>query len=506
MPMEQNTSHLEDLMILELEKAMNSEFMIQMLRRNWEKEHNIHSLGNLIGEVYIHHIINKDGYGFEYYMTQIESLYEQLKERKISPENFNMQKSKLISIVIATKIGIDINKEITQEDMTRVKNYFLQEYVTNGYVSHSFPEAYIKPITDNGLIGSTEQRQDKPHDIQEIQNIFMSKGIASPLGGYPYYEGSGIYYEHDFTKVFQHAVDSPEWFNWFTSSDHTTTYHSDIETQPYILRDEENCRRNVNDLCQNAELSSEETKNVLDFYTKTYDKFSSPKLNVALISKKLLRKNDISKAVPSDMDLFSTMTYVLKDGAKQYIEHQGNVYTGTISPENFRVSIIPNAYKYIKAEQYSRETKEHLANPQSNLAILKKAEENKSRMTSSMIEKVESTKAKLEQNWDLNNQKQQKQEINFAAKKGPEFNSASFTRRSDSEIKIANQIKEKNMAIKQQKEQQRNLEKPKVKTLTKSNNNGNSPSSGVANTLILSLIVSFVAGALFMVLYMLIGR
>ena len=500
MSIEQNTLSQEDLMMSNLEKELNSKFIIQMLRKNWEKYHNIHFLGNLIGEVYIHHVINKDGFGFKYYMTQIESLYSQYKERQISPENFDLQKSKLISIVIANKIGIDVNKEITQEDMTRVKNYFLQEYVVNGYVTHSFPETYINSIMTDGLIGTTEERKDKPQQIQEIQDIFMSKGIAAPLGGYPYYEGSGIYYEHDFTKTFQHAVDSPEWFTWFTSSDHTTAYHSNIETSPYILRNEEYCRRNVNDLCQNAELSVEETKSVVDFYIQTYDKFRSPKLNVALIPKKILGKDDISKVVPSDMDLFSTMTYVLRDGAKQYVEHQGNVYTGTISPEKFKVSVIPAASQYIKAEQYSRETKEHLTNPQSNLSILKNAADNKSRMTPSMIEKVEVTKTNLEQKVNLNNQEQPKQESNFQAKKGPEFKSFKWNSPSEKqkvELKIQkNQIQAMNNP-RYQNQQQLTNQKQKVKTL-----NNNPSNKGFTNVITLSLITSFVAGAIFMLVYL----
>lgn len=433
-------------------------------------------------------------------MSQIESLYSQYKERQISPENFDLQKSKLISIVIANKIGIDVNKEITQEDMTRVKNYFLQEYVANGYVTHSFPEAYINSIMKDGLIGTTEERKDKPQEIQEIQDIFMSKGIVAPLGGYPYYEGSGIYYEHDFTKTFKHAVDSPEWFTWFTSSDHTTAYHSNIETSPYVLRNEEYCRRNVNDLCQNAELSVEETKSVVDFYIQTYDKFSSPKLNVALIPKKILGKDDISKVVPSDMDLFSTMTYVLRDGAKQYVEHQGNVYTGTISPEKFKVSVIPAASQYIKAEQYSRETKEHLTNPQSNLSILKNASDNKSRMTPSMIEKVELTKITLEQKVNLNNQEQPKQESNFQAKKGPEFKSFKWNSPSEKqkvELKIQkNQIQAMNNP-RYQNQQQLTNQKQKVKTL-----NNNPSNKGFTNVITLSLITRFVASAIFMLVYL----
>lgn len=76
-----------------------------------------------------------------------------------------------------------------------------------------------------------------------------------------------------------------------------------------------------------------------------------------------------------------------------------------------------------------------------------------------------------------------------------------FARRSQSEIQIANQIKQKNKIIKQKKEQKRQMNKPKVKTLTSS-----AQSKGFANNLVLSLIASFVAGALFMVVYMIIGR
>lgn len=77
----------------------------------------------------------------------------------------------------------------------------------------------------------------------------------------------------------------------------------------------------------------------------------------------------------------------------------------------------------------------------------------------------------------------------------------SFDQRSQNEIAIAKQIKEKNIAIKKQKEQQKNLEKPKVKTLTKPTNSGGNSSGGFVNTLILTLITGFVAGAIFMVVY-----
>lgn len=148
----------EDKMISNIENALNGEFIIEMLKRSWDREHDIHSISKLIGEVYTINIICKDGYGFEFYMKEIESLYAKLYEKKISYEEFNIEKSKLISIVIAKKLGIDISKGVTKEDKDMVKSYFLEEYVKNGYVSHSFPQVYSDSIKKDGLISSTKER------------------------------------------------------------------------------------------------------------------------------------------------------------------------------------------------------------------------------------------------------------------------------------------------------------------------------------------------------------
>lgn len=386
----------EDKMVSNIENALNGEFIIEMLKRSWNREHDIHSISKLIGEVYTINIICKDGYGFEFYMREIESLYTKLYEKKISYEEFNIEKSKLISIVIAKKLGIDISKGVTEEDKAMVKSYFLEEYVKKGYVSHSFPQAYSDSIKKDGLISYTKKRSNKPLEIQEIQDIFMSKGVVAPLGGYPYYEGEGIYFEHDFTKLYNHAVYSPEWFAWFTSSDHTKVFHNLVETTPYVLRNEECCRRNVYDLCKNTGLNNEEQAKVMDFYRKTYETYKSPRLCSALISKKRLGKDNIDKAVPSNMDLLSTINYVLKDGAKEYVEHQGNVYVGRISPEDFKIITIPSASKYIYTSNYLRESQEHLTNPLSNLAVLRNAEKNKHRMNDIMARKVEQARLLLE--------------------------------------------------------------------------------------------------------------
>lgn len=86
--------------------------------------------------------------------------------------------------------------------------------------------------------------------------------------------------------------------------------------------------------------------------------------------------------------------------------------------------------------------------------------------------------------------------------KGPEVKS--FSWKSNSEAMVYSQIKQKNQMIKQQKAQQKQMNKPKVKTLTPSSQGGTG-SKGFTNVVLLSLIVSFVSGALFMVMYMFLG-
>lgn len=80
-------------------------------------------------------------------------------------------------------------------------------------------------------------------------------------------------------------------------------------------------------------------------------------------------------------------------------------------------------------------------------------------------------------------------------------------------MQIGSQLKQKHQLIKQQKQQKRqaqqmNISSPKIKkfTISSSKSNVSGSNNGFANTLVLSLIVSFVFGALVMVAYMIIRK
>lgn len=80
-----------------------------------------------------------------------------------------------------------------------------------------------------------------------------------------------------------------------------------------------------------------------------------------------------------------------------------------------------------------------------------------------------------------------------------------FDYRTADEIQVANQIKRKNHLIKQKKAQARQTDKPMLRTLNSSHTSNSDSNNGFANAFILSLTASFIAGALFMIVYMIVG-
>lgn len=103
----------------------------------------------------------------------------------------------------------------------------------------------------------------------------------------------------------------------------------------------------------------------------------------------------------------------------------------------------------------------------------------------------------------------------YQAVKGPEAKSTSFIKRSNTDLRIAERKREKENPHEEKMKKDKEFQKTKqtiqnhkqikhknnkAKTLTKTNN-GNRGNKGFTDIFILSLIVSFVAGALFMIVY-----
>ena len=494
--MESTTNITPEMMAENISRNINSDFFVALLNRSWEKNKSITYLGEMIGEAYNFHILFKDGQGFEEYMQVMEKMYDEhhmlLADPNISQEEkmnlsyeFSRRKARYLATVIAKRLNINVYTA-TSDDVLRVKEYFLHEYVENGYVSHSFPDAYRSAIMQNGLVANPGVRRDGANEKMKIQKMFMNHGVVAPLGGYPYYGGSGIYYEHDFKNILYHSIGSPEWFKWFTSSDHINTYHEGVEKTPYVLRNEPMCRRNVRDLCFNAGLSDMETMRVMAFYSDNYRRFESSRFNVALIPKKIVGKDDVSQLGVEDMGIVDTIISVMRDSKGQYVEHSGNVSRKDIPASEFVVTEVPAAHRYITApEEYHRESKDELLDSDKGLAMVEhiKAQEG---MVEELRAPLEHTKGILEARKKSNLPQSSEEE--------------KFDQRSDDEVAIAGAIRRENQTIAAKKKQAKEMNKGHVYTLKKKDDNN----EGFVSSMILSAVIGMAIAMMITVLFLVI--
>lgn len=136
-----------------------------------------------------------------------------------------------------------------------------------------------------------------------------------------------------------------------------------------------------------------------------------------------------------------------------------------------------------------------------NQVLAKVIDNEKLRQMSSTMKKPEVIETQTKKITIENDKKKDKNEMQ--AQPQQTNKQESFAHRSQSEIQVSKQIRQKNQMIKQQKAQKQELNRSKVKTLTQSSSNSSSTGNkGFANVIALSLIVSFVCGALFMIIYM----
>lgn len=317
----------------------------------------------LIGEVYTFCFVHNDGSKIDtdevisYVETMKEAYMEYLGEKNKILET----RIEEIEKSIAKKFNIDISSSAVSDKDTKImQDYFLKNYVQNGYVTHSFSGACEESIRKYGF-SSTERIWDN-EEIMKIAHIFEDKDVISPVGGYSHYSGGGMYVEHNPSNIYWHGLAAPEWFKWFTSSNHNIQ-SGKIEESPYYVRDYEACKQNVIDLCSNARLSGEETQEVMSMFENNWQNLGTERMCVALIPKSVIGKDNIEDAIIPGQSLHETIITVLNDGRNQYKEHLGNVLTQTITENDMIIMGLPNSREIFGECEFNRETRKKLYDP-----------------------------------------------------------------------------------------------------------------------------------------------
>lgn len=349
---------------IKIENILNNEKIKKILERVGKSGiAPIKRVSNMIGEIYTYCIAQNDGKDFDIndVISYIERMDEAYFECNGSEESLQDIRATELRKSIAKRLNIDISSEtISKEEDQQIQDYFLKNYVENGYVTHSFPGAAKESILEHGF-SSTKRLWDN-NEIMNISNIFEEKAVISPFGGYSHYSGGGMYVENDTKNIYWHSLSAPEWFKWFTSANHNNNSTS-IEDSPYYLRNYEGCKQNVLDLCINSELDESETKQVMLLFEKNWELLGTERMCVALIPKSVIGKNHIEDANISGESVTETIKTVLSDGRRQYTEHYGNVLKQTITEKDMIIMTLPNSIEIFGEHEFKRESRSKLYDP-----------------------------------------------------------------------------------------------------------------------------------------------
>lgn len=320
-------------------------------------------VSDLIGDVYTYCFVHNDGSDLDIndLINYVERMGEAYFDCDGDEKGIQDIRSKELAKSIAQRLDIDIlNGTISKEDDQRIQDYFLTNFVENGYVMHSFSGAVEDSIREHGF--SSSKRIWDGNKIIQIANMFKEKGTLSPVGAYSYYSGGGMYVENNACDIYWHGLSAPEWFKWFTSANHNVQ-SANIEDSPYYLRNYEGCKQNVSDLCDNSGLNEAEKESVMEMFEKNWEMLGTERMCVALIPKSVIGKNNREDAIIPGQNCVDTIKTVLSDGRGQYIEHQGNSLKQTVTEKDMIIMGLPNSREIFGEHKYKRETKEELYNP-----------------------------------------------------------------------------------------------------------------------------------------------
>lgn len=358
-----------------IKQTINSEFIKNKLIEARELSKDFRVIWDIIWDCVLYSTLFNDKQD-NYFNIFINNLYNLYLNENFNDEIKSIKKAEIIAEAIANHLKISL----TEWNSKKIREYFLDKYNKHWYVYHSFPSAYFEGISKSWLQAKNENKNDNSsyEEMKKIQKIFMLHWIYSALWWAWIYGWWGIYYDHKQWNIYPHAIFGPERFSFFTSSDHHTI-SSWIENEPFAFRDREHCRKNVDDLCDNAWLNDSERKEVISFFEEKYNKLSKDWSYVALIPKSKVWKtktefpkyiwyipiseNDSKHAHTQYKELINTIRYTLWDWWKDYQEHEWNVYYDSIKPSEMVIIELPNIKGIIKENiEFKSETKEQLTN------------------------------------------------------------------------------------------------------------------------------------------------
>lgn len=210
---------------------------------------------------------------------------------------------------IGNKLRVeDIN---SAESKRAIYDYFVKNYVHNGFYFHGFSGVFEEAISQNGL--SNTERIWSHAELEEVSNIGAKGGNSKLLGWASINSQGKTFVSANPHVIYRYSVASPEWFAQFTAEG----FHVPVENnrkKAFYYRDYELARQNILAVCDQMmdssqedidaklaypNITSEEREKVISLFDKYWPILAGPQSKPMLA---LIKKSSIEPRAYHDLD------------------------------------------------------------------------------------------------------------------------------------------------------------------------------------------------------------
>ncbi len=237
-----------------------------------------------LGIVIEYFIINTDGNNVETFQERIKGIHFD----RLHPEDEDSLQSAIYMSVVE-RLGF--KEPLNKLDEKVVFDYFVENYIKNGYFFHGFNGTFEDVIREKGL--TPDERLWDTEDLKAITEIGTKHGKPMLLGWHSINSEGKIFFDAHTKNMYRYAVASPEWFAHFVAEGNHVEPTGDNK-KVFYTRNYDKARANVVQTCRDMALDPEEESRVMAFFEKYWkllaQEKSKPKL--ALIKRTAIEPID----------------------------------------------------------------------------------------------------------------------------------------------------------------------------------------------------------------------
>ena len=348
--------------ILENEKTINK---VSVFSPNGEKYgYNQYSLMIIMDFLIKYSIVIKDTNNFSYCTEELKRIIYSYNDHK----ELILQSNELLGELIRLKLNL--TDKTSGDNKRKILSYLYEKYIVNGYMFHSFPNAFKELVEERGI--DTKDYSYPVFYMKKLYYIFKNHKYDEMIPEYLLEGISSISITDSPAMAYYYAFRGPQYFCNLVA---TSKYYKDNDSydyEAYYRKDMDACRKNLLLLAKHLNMTDKEKDTVIMAFEKQWNLLdaSNSLPEIAFISRKDVGKDsldDIDEIIKKSRyeDLAISIARIT-DSRYSHIRR----YT-PLSPLSFTVRTFPS-YREIKANEFIvKESEERVAKKETPVIVSK---------------------------------------------------------------------------------------------------------------------------------------